>query len=186
MACVGRLTPDAKGQDILLEVLAGQCWTERRWRLTLYGKGQSRDGLERFVEKLKLRDRVLFGGHVAIENIWRDNQVLVMPSRYEGMPLAIVEAMLSGRPVVATNVGGSSELIKDGLTGFLAEAPVAESFGRALERMWAQRDRLEEMGELAATSIREFMPDDPVGIFAEKLKEMAGLPLDPCRNDVGN
>ena len=185
MAGVGRLTPDAKGQDILFEVLARQCWTERKWRLTLYGKGQGRDGLERLVESLKLRDRVSFGGHVPVENIWRDSHILVMPSRYEGMPLAIVEAMFSGRPVVATNVGGNSELIKDGLTGFLAEAPVAECFGRTLERMWVQRDRLQEMGKLAAVSIREIIPDDPVGIFAEKLRNIAGLPLDLPQKNVG-
>jgi glycosyltransferase involved in cell wall biosynthesis len=175
MACVGRLSPDVKGQDILFEVLASQAWAERKWRLALYGKGPSRDGLGRLAEKLKLSDRVSFGGHVAVESIWRDNHLLIMPSRYEGMPLAIVEAMLSGRPVVATNVGGNSELINDGVTGFLAEAPVAESLGRALERTWAQRDRLEEMGKLAGTSIRELMPVDPVGIFAEKLVRTAGV-----------
>jgi glycosyltransferase involved in cell wall biosynthesis len=186
MACVGRLTPDAKGQDILLEVLASQRWTERKWRLTLYGKGQGRDGLERLVQRFKLRDRVSFGGHIPVESIWRDNHILLMPSRYEGMPLAIVEAMFGGRPVVATNVGGNSELIKDGLTGFLAEAPVAECFGRALERMWIQHDKLQEMGKLAAAGIREIMPADPVGIFAEKIKDMAGLSPDLPRKHVGD
>jgi glycosyltransferase involved in cell wall biosynthesis len=175
MACVGRLTPEAKGQDIILEVLASPCWMKRKWRLTLYGRGRSEDGLERLVERLELQDRVSFAGHIAVEKIWRDNHVLVMPSRYEGMPLTIVEAMLSGRPVVATNVGGNSELIKDGVTGFLAEAAVGECFGRALERMWVERERLQEMGKLAAAAIREIMPDDPVGIFAEKLKDMANL-----------
>ena len=95
-----------------------------------------------------------------------------MPSRFEGMPLTIVEAMFCGRPVVATNVGGIPELIKEGLTGFLA-APVLECFGDALERMWIRRNWLQEMGRLAAESIREFMPADPVGIFAEKLRSLA-------------
>jgi glycosyltransferase involved in cell wall biosynthesis len=91
------------------------------------------------------------------------------------MPLAIVEAMFSGRPVVATNVGGIAELVKDGLTGFLAEAAVEECLSRALERVWVQRERLQEMGNLAATSIREFIPDDPIGIFAKKLRGLASL-----------
>jgi glycosyltransferase involved in cell wall biosynthesis len=174
MACVGRLSAE-KGLDVLFEVLANSCWMERNWRLTLYGDGPARDVLERLVKRLKLQDRVSFAGHIAVEKIWRDNHVLVMPSRYEGMPLTIVEAMFSGRPVVATNVGGNSELIKDGVTGFLAEAAVAECFGRALERMWVERERLQEMGKLAAAAIREIMPDDPVGIFAEKLKDTANL-----------
>ncbi len=175
MACVGRLSPGTKGQDILLQVLATPSWIERKWHLTFFGNGANRDVLERLVKRLKLCDRVSFAGHVAVERIWHDNHILVLPSRYEGMPLAIVEAMLSGRTVVATNVGGNSELLKDGLTGFLAEAAVAECFGRALERMWAQRERLREMGNLAAAAIRQMMPDDPVGIFADKLKHMANL-----------
>jgi glycosyltransferase involved in cell wall biosynthesis len=118
---------------------------------------------------------VSFAGNVAVEKIWQENHIMVMPSRHEGMPLTIVEAMFSGRPVLATNVGGNSELIKDGMTGFLAEAAVAECFGRALERMWVQRDGLEAMGKLAAASIRELIPGDPVSIFAEKLLSLARL-----------
>ncbi|MBU6461140.1 MAG: glycosyltransferase [Bradyrhizobium sp.] len=171
MACVGRFSPE-KGHDILFDALANSNWKERNWRLTLYGKGRTRDVMERLVVRLKLQDRVSFAGHVAVDKIWRENHVLVMPSRFEGMPLTVVEAMFAGRPVVATNVGGISELVREGVTGFLAEAPVAVSFGRTLEQMWEQRDRLQGMGKLAAAVIREFMPKDPVGIFAEKLKTM--------------
>jgi glycosyltransferase involved in cell wall biosynthesis len=175
MACVGNLFPTEKGQDILLEVLADPCWRERNWRLALYGNGRGRNVLERLVERLKLCDRVSFAGHVAGEKIWRENHILVMPSRYEGMPITIVEAMVCGRPIVATNVGGISELVEDGRTGFLAEAAAVECFSKAIERMWAQRDRLQDMGKLAAASIQEFLPHDPVEIFAEKLKAMASL-----------
>jgi glycosyltransferase involved in cell wall biosynthesis len=174
MACVARLSGE-KGHDILFQVLANPCWMERNWRLTLYGKGPIRGVLERLVKRLGLQDRVCFAGHVPIEKIWRENHLLVMPSRHEGGPMTTIEAMYYGRPVVATNVGSNPEVIKDGLTGFLAEAAVTECFGGALERMWAQRDRLEEMGKLAAANIRELMPSDPVGIFAETLKDMAGL-----------
>jgi len=175
MACVGRLSGE-KGQDILLEALANPHWMKRHWRLTLYGNGPTRDVLERLVEKLKLRDRVSFAGHVAVEKIWRENHILVMPSRCEGMPLTIVEAMFCGRAVIATNVGGISEVVRDGLTGFLAVAAAVECFDEALERMWMQRDRLQEIGKLAAASVREFLPDDPVGIFAGKLLNLASLP----------
>jgi glycosyltransferase involved in cell wall biosynthesis len=175
MACVARLSSE-KGQDILLEALANSCWTKRDWRLTLYGNGYTRDVLERLVERLKLRDRVSFAGHVAVENIWRENHILVMPSRCEGMPLTIVEAMFCGRPVIATKVGGIPEVVRDGVTGFLAAAAAVECFGEALERMWGQRDSLKEFGNRAAASIREFMPNDPVGIFAKKILALARLP----------
>lgn len=176
MACVGNLFPTEKGQDILFDVLATPKWRERNWRLTLYGNGPNRGILEQLVATLKLEDRVSFAGYVAVDKIWRENHILLMPSRYEGMPLTIVEAMFCGRPVVATNVGGISELVKENLTGFLAEAAVAKCFADALERMWSERDRLEEIGMLAAASIREFVPKDPVGEFANKLRTLANIP----------
>jgi glycosyltransferase involved in cell wall biosynthesis len=175
MACVGTLYPTEKGQDILLDVLANPCWAQRNWCLTFYGSGPNRHVLDRLVERLGLRERVLFGGYVAVEKIWRENHVLVMPSRYEGMPLTIVEAMLCGRPVVATDVGGNSQVVKDGVTGFLAEAAAVGPFSRALERMWGQRDRLREIGKVAAATIRDFFPKDTVETFANKLKTLSDL-----------
>jgi glycosyltransferase involved in cell wall biosynthesis len=176
IACVARLFPAQKGQDILIDILATQSWKERNWRLTFYGDGPNRDVLERLVERHKLKDRITFAGHVAVEKIWHENHILVAPSRYEGGPMTTVEAMWCGRPVVATNVGINPEVVKEGVTGFLAEAAVAECFGSALERMWAQRERLQEIGKFGASFVREFIPDDPVGIFAEKLKALANLP----------
>jgi glycosyltransferase involved in cell wall biosynthesis len=173
IACVARLYPAQKGQDILLDILASPLWRERKWRLTFYGNGPNRYVLERLVERLALQDRVSFAGHVSVEQIWSENHILAAPSHYEGAPLATIEAMWYGRPVVTTDVGISSEIIKEGVTGFLAEAAVMECFSRALERMWAQRERLQEMGKFGAAFIREFVPDDPVGIFAGKLKNMA-------------
>jgi len=173
MASVGNLYPTEKGQDILLEILAKPAWLERKWRLTFYGKGQSRDVLERLIDRFKLRDRVSFAGYVAAEDIWRENHLLVMPSRYEGGPMTTIEAMFCARPVVATNVGSNPEFIKDGITGFLAEIAAVECFGAALERMWGERDRLQDIGRLGAADIRQSMPADPVGIFAEKLKTAA-------------
>jgi len=175
MACVGRLAPPQKGQDILLEALARQRWAGRNWHLTLYGDGPYREGLERLIRRLNLSDRVTLAGHVAAEQIWLENHVLVMPSRFEGMPLTIIEAMLCGRPVVATNVAGHSEVIVDGITGFMAEAATAQSLDMALERMWAHRDGLDKMGKAAVASVHKFAPVDPVVVFTEKIKKLADL-----------
>lgn len=172
LACVGRLQPLQKGQDILLEALALRRWRDRRWQLTFYGDGPQRDGLERLTRKLNLSDRVVFAGHCPIVQVWRENHALVLPSRYEGLPLTIVEAMLCGRPALATDVAGNPEVIEDNVTGFLAEAPAVACVDRALERVWAARDRLEDMGKAAAISIRKTLPEDPVGIFADKLKSL--------------
>lgn len=131
-----------------------------------------RDSLERLVRRLGLADRVIFTAHLGVEDIWASNHVLIMPSRLEGLPLAVVEAMLCGRPVVATDVAGHSEIIKDGVTGFLADAPTADSMAQALERFWARRTTAQMMGEVGSTRIRRLLPPDPVRVFTGKLREI--------------
>jgi glycosyltransferase involved in cell wall biosynthesis len=169
LACVGRLHPPSKGQDILFEALAGKLWLDRPWRLYLYGEGTMREGLARLAEHLGISDRVVFEGYKPVAQIWASNHVLVMPSRYEGLPLAMVEAMLCARPVIATNVAGHSEIVDDGVTGFLADAPTVNSMAQALERFWARRDDAEAIGMAGAQRIRQLVPPDPAGIFADKL-----------------
>ena len=97
-----------------------------------------RDGLERMTRQFGISDRVVMAGHIPVDKIWTENEVLVMPSRYEGLPLAIVEAMLCGRTIVATDVAGNSEIIDDGVTGFLAKAPTPPALLEALERLWEE------------------------------------------------
>ena len=174
LACVARLEPAAKGQDILLEALAHPSWARRRWRLTLYGGGPSRTGLARLVERFQLNGRVVFAGHVpTVGEIWASNHVLTMASRFEGLPLAIVEAMLCARPVVATDVGGNSEVIENGVSGILAAAPTIASVREALEVLWTRRDDLRDMGKTAAKAIRQKVPPDPIDVFAQKIKYLS-------------
>jgi glycosyltransferase involved in cell wall biosynthesis len=147
MANVARLNAGHKGQDILLEILGSPLWRNRQWRLRFYGGGRDRDYLEALARHYAIADHVEFCGHVSdIRSIWEANHLLVLPSRAEGTPLALVEVMLCGRPAVVTDVGGNAEWIEDGKTGFIAEAATAKSFGRALERAWLARGEWEKMG----------------------------------------
>lgn len=172
-ACVGRLYPPQKGQDILLEALARPAWAGRSWKLYIYGDGRMRQNLEWLAAKLELADRIVFAGFATVEDIWAANHVLVMPSRFEGLPLAMVEAMLCARPVVATDVAGHAEIIEDGVTGFLADAPTAGGIAAALERFWERRSEAEAIGKAGAQRIRQLAPSDPIAVFSEKLQKCA-------------
>ena len=177
LACVGRLHPPSKGQDILLQALAAPEWRARRWRLSLYGEGASAEGISRLAERLGLAGRVRLAGHVSdIAGVWAEHHALVLPSRYEGMPLVLVEAMLCGRPVIATDVAGHSELMEDGVTGFLAEAPTVAALLRTFERAWGRQGEFEAMGKAGASRIRQLVPADPVGVFVDKLKALIEAP----------
>jgi glycosyltransferase involved in cell wall biosynthesis len=131
--------------------------------------------LEWLARRLGLSERVNFAGFAKPEEIWAENHVLVMPSRYEGLPLAMVEAMLCSRPVVATDVAGHAEIVEDGVTGFLADAPTPRAMAAALERFWARRTEAEEIGKAGYRRIQQLVPPDPVRVFAEKLKALGVL-----------
>ena len=119
-------------------------------------------------------ENVEFRGHVgSIQDVWKNHHLLVLPSRLEGLPLVLVEAMLCGRPAVVTNVAGNSEVLDDNETGFLAAAPTAAHFDEAMERAWQRRNQWEDMGREAARRIRLAVPEDPVGVFADQLMKLA-------------
>jgi glycosyltransferase involved in cell wall biosynthesis len=119
-------------------------------------------------------DRVhLAGFDPNVEHIWSRNHALVLPSRYEGLPLALVEAMLCHRTAIVTDVGGNSEAIQDQETGFIAKAPSLDLMDDAIEEAWQRRTEWETMGKRAGQRIRELVPRDPIAHFCDILLELA-------------
>jgi glycosyltransferase involved in cell wall biosynthesis len=171
LACVARLQFSAKGQDLILQALRQPKWRDRAIEITLYGEdGGSRAYIERLIELYGLGRHVKLGGFVSdVQDIWRRNHALVLPSRFEGNPLALIEAMLCGRPAIVTNVGRAAELIDDNTSGFLAAAPMVELVDDALERAWQRRHEWQAIGARAATAIRQRHSLQPAEDFADAL-----------------
>ena len=175
LACVGRLDPDAKGQDLLFQVLASEQWRSRDVILSIFGSGGMEQAMRRLAQRLGLDGRVKFCGHAKdIEGVWAEHHALVMPSRFEGLPLAVVEAMLCGRPAIVTDVAGNKEVVEDGVTGFVAEAPTKHHLSLAMERAWECRDNWQRVGQAAAAAIRKLVPPNPGEAFAVRLLELTG------------
>ncbi len=172
LACVGRLQPISKGQDILFEVLRADKWQQRPLKVTLFGSGPNEQSL-RALKDLWQLDNVEFGQFTHdVEGIWRSHQALILPSRYEGLPLVVVEAMLCGRPCIVTDVAGNTELVEDNINGFIAKAPTAELLDEALERAWQNREYWYDMGKVASAKVREMIPRDPIATFADNLESL--------------
>ena len=179
LACVGRFYIKEKGQDLLMRVLAGAKWRARPIEVTLYGSGEHDEALREMAAYLDLSN-LRFGGFVSdIRAIWAEHHALLLPSRAEGLPLVVVEAMLSGRVPIVTNVAGNPEVVHDNVTGFLAAAATEAAVDEALERAWHARHRWPEIGRAAAASIRGLVPPDPAGTLAGQLLDIATgrLPL---------
>lgn len=174
LACVGRIYPREKGQDILLRVLARERWRGRPVSLTFFGAGGHREGLEATAAYLGLANVTFAGFASDVAAIWSDHHALLLPSHCEGLPLALVEAMLSGRVAIVTDVAGHKEMIEDGVTGFLAAAPTADHVDEALERAWQRRSQWRQIGEAAAAHARALVPPKPERVLADKLAAWAG------------
>lgn len=147
MACVARLDIEYKGQDILLQTLASEKWRSRPWTLSFYGKGPNEKYLQELVAFYQLEDKVSFKGHVdQVTDIWQDHHLLVLPSHSEGTPLSLLEASYCCRPAVVTDVGGNTEVVIDGKSGFVAAVASVNALDQALDKAWENQHLWEEMG----------------------------------------
>lgn len=125
---IGRL--DAmKAHDVLLRAVAHV----EGVHVVILGEGEQRSALEVLADELGIRDRVELPGWVSQPRSHLSRfDVVVLPSRSEGFPLAMVEAMLSARPVIATRVGSMPEAIINGQTGILIEKNDVTGLAKAL------------------------------------------------------
>lgn len=175
LACVARLLPLEKAQDVLLNVLAREPWRQRPIEVNFFGEGPMALGLQEMARSLGLAN-AHFPGFLETTAIWRTHHALVLPSRSEGLPLAQVEAMMCGRPVIVADAGGTSEIMRDGEHGFLATAAVEHAIDEALERAWARRDEWPAIGAAAAAHVRTLYPANPCAVFADRLENiLAGI-----------
>lgn len=112
LASVGRLDPQ-KGFDRMLRALSQPGLAERRWHWAIAGDGPARAGLTALRDELGLRDKVTFAGVRVPMDVLTGAAWVLAPSRSEGMPLAPLEAMEAGVPVLASDIGAHRELFAD-------------------------------------------------------------------------
>jgi glycosyltransferase involved in cell wall biosynthesis len=158
---VARLDCQYKGQDILLKVLSKDKWKLRSWKCNLYGNGKDKDYLKNLISDYGLEGKVNLKGYCeSVEKIWSENHIMILPSLSEGTPLSLVEAQLCGRAAIATDVGGVSEVLIDGITGWLAASPSIIDIDVAMERAWEDKDNWRKIGlESNKTTIRRYCKD---------------------------
>ncbi|WP_243311787.1 glycosyltransferase family 4 protein [Fundidesulfovibrio agrisoli] len=136
-----------KGLDILLAALGDMAAAP--FELHLAGDGPMRPELEQQASSLGIRDKIFFHGWMRrpeLARALRGADLFVFPSRDEGMPNAVLEAMASGLPVVASAIAGSEELVLPGLTGRLVPPEDAPALAAALAPLLTDIPLLETMG----------------------------------------
>ncbi len=154
LLAVGRLV-EKKGFDVLLTALTR---TARPWALDIVGDGPERARLDDLVGRLGLDDRVRFRGrltHDALPAAYAGATIVVVPSRVDGgddrdgLPNVVLEAMASGRPVVASDVAAIPTAVRDGDTGLLVAPDDPDRLAAALDRLGADPLLRRDLGRRA-------------------------------------
>jgi glycosyltransferase involved in cell wall biosynthesis len=151
---VGRVVYQ-KGFDLAAQALAGL--KELPWEWRIAGDGPQMVTLQQLVRDLGLRERVYFLGwqdSTRLKRCYAAANLFLFPSRHEGMPNAVLEAMASGLPVVATRIAGNEELVVDGETGALVAAEDVESLREALRPMLERAALRERMGRASRRRVQ--------------------------------
>ena len=153
---VGRLVAN-KGTMLALDAVAAARARGRDVRLTVVGDGPLEEPLRRRACRADLDGAVYFTGRVGDVESWlRRSDVTLRPSYTEGLPLAVLESLACGVPVVCTNVPGTLEVVRHGSNGLVVPIGDADGLATALVRLFDGRAELEQMSQAAVESVVPF------------------------------
>ncbi|KAB2850717.1 MAG: glycosyltransferase family 4 protein, partial [Hyphomicrobiaceae bacterium] len=174
LIAVGRLETQ-KGYDLLIPAFATLAGRFPDWDLAIYGEGPARKDLESLIGETGMARRVVLNGLTReVEKALAASHAMALPSRFEGFPNALTEAMAAGLPAVAFD-GVADDLILDGETGLRASFadPVA-SLAACLERLMADGELRVRLGAAARARVAAFSPEVHNARWDELLRRVAG------------
>ncbi len=154
----GRLAPE-KGIHLLIRAYSTlNNIAQAKFKLVICGSGPLEKELKDLSSSFGIQDRVFFISWLPNPEFIKkvaESAIFVMPSMYEGMPVAILEAMASGKPIIASNVPGPQDLITHGQNGYLFEKGNIVQLKEFLELLIGNSDLREELGKQARETIEE-------------------------------
>ncbi len=153
LGTIGRLE-EQKGHGYLLEAVPAMAAAIPDLQVLLVGDGRLRQALERRCRELAVEERVHFlGTRRDLALLYRAMDVFVLPSLWEGLPLALLKAMAAGLPVVATRVSGVEEVIVEGVNGRLVPPGQPGELAQAIIELAARPDLWPRLGQAARETV---------------------------------
>ena len=153
--CLGNLYP-VKGYDVLLRALSGLRSIPVEWHLAIAGRGGEESALRELAAAEGLSGRVSFlGWRNDVGNLLAAADLFALPSRSEGHPLALLDAMHAGLPIVASAVGGIPDTARDGVEALLVPREDHAALAGALHRFFMDPELRARMGHAAARQAAE-------------------------------
>ena len=131
------------------------------WKLEIYGDGHLKEELEIQIKNLELKNCEILSPSRSVEDIYLNSSIFVLPSRFEGLPLVLMESMAFGLPSVAFDCNcGPSDLIKNEKSGFLIPPKNINLFAEKLEILMSNATLLESMGNAANQRSKDYLIDN--------------------------
>lgn len=152
---VGRFVPQ-KAPEVLLRAFATVAGRFPTARLILVGEGAMGEAMRQEAQHLGIADRVCWPGPLDGQTAMFGFDLFVLPSRYEGFPYVLLEAMAAGLPVVMTEVGGAGTLVQDGVNGFVVAPDRPDQLANALGRLLADDALRRALGARSGQRVQEF------------------------------
>jgi len=170
---VGRLDAQ-KGHDLLIRAFAKVSRDIPGWRLVILGEGPERHTLSRLASSLGMSDSVMMPGVVPEPAAWMYGASLfVHPSRYEGFPNALLEAMAAGCAVIAADCpSGPAEIVRHGVNGVLVPSDDLEALGTAMKTLMEDTKARERLGKEALKVAETFSSAAVMGAWDELLSRV--------------
>lgn len=153
IVCVARFS-EQKDHGTLLQAL--NLLPQVNWELVLIGKGPLMENVRNLALTLGVEDKVsFFGERNDVEEILSSSDIFVLPSNWEGLPLSILEAMRAGLPVIATDVGGVSEIITNDINGYLVPPKNIDMLQSRLNKLLSSADLRRRLGQNGKKTFEE-------------------------------
>jgi len=153
---VGRLVHQ-KGLDLAMHALAGL--KDQEWTWEIVGDGPQIHMLKSLAEKLEIEEHIVFTGwqeRLQLNERYKRSNLFLFPSRHEGMPNAVLEAMASGLPVIASRIAGNEELVINDETGLLFPSENVEALRDALKKLLNDAPLRQQMGTASRHRVVEY------------------------------
>jgi glycogen(starch) synthase len=153
LICVGRLTRQ-KGFDVAVAAFADIARHRPECKLLIAGDGEARGALQKQVRDLELEEKVEFAGMMPpgeIPSLLSRADIVLMPSRWEGLPVVAIQAAMQGRPIVGSDIDGLREVVLDGRTGILCPPEDPALLARHVMDLLADPARTKALGRAART-----------------------------------
>ncbi len=158
----------AKGYDILIEAASKALKIRKDLTFIILGKGPLEPWLKSEISRLRMSENFKLCSFVEdVYNYLVDFDIFVVPSLWEGFPVVALEAMICGKPIIATSVGDLPDIVKHNITGLIVEPGNPDQLAESILKLAGDKNMRDELGTNALKEVKKFSLENMVEQYIE-------------------